>query len=116
MNIKERLRPLFEKVLEIEYKSNVWIAKGKEKSRLGFLPDAVVAGGFAAGIIQNSLGPIMISLFVRIALIPIYLFIAWIWWKSGAWPRELEYQLKLNPYFRRLERGVKMTKHRHKKK
>lgn len=103
MNRKERL-------LRWLIRLEVLYAKGKDKSKLGFLGDAAVAGGFAATVIQLNLQGLLLGLAVRALLLPLFVGLGFWWKKKGLWDYELEYQTQLNPMFRRIDRNVRNNK------
>jgi hypothetical protein len=105
--MKSRLRPLFDLLVDIDIKLEFYYALGKGKSHLGFIPDAVVAGGFAGAFLSGNLQILLLAFLVRLVVVPIFIFIGWFWKASGALAAELVFQTRMNPVMRRIERGVK---------
>lgn len=88
----------------------IFYNKGKEKSRLGFVGDAAVAGGFAATVIGSSWAGIIFGLIVKAVLVPVFIVVGLWWKKKGLWDYELEYISQINPVLRRIERNVRRGK------
>jgi len=103
---------MFERLISIEFQSARLISKGKEKSRMGDLPTALIAGGIAGALVTNSLGPLLYTFIVRIAISPVFLLIGVAYKKSGAWSREAEFlaTLDMEPIVKRIEKNANEKK------